>query len=502
MAKFCGYTYKESSISSPADLSDWCCVRETWKDTGQCIWHAEVNGKSAVELKKYRSEDPERLDGAFLREAEINDGLSFQGCAVAGADFTDSSLRGTNFENSNLYKSKFIRADLDLAQLSNACLNFAEILDASLVTADLSDALARSTDFSGSSMLQADIRNTDFILADLSSVYLENTHGPPKTLEDANLTESALPGVDLSGTDMAWTRCRKTDLGGANLEGCRLHRARMRGAYFGRANLKNIDLTEATAHECNLEGANLEGVDARRAELDGSNFENATFIRAELREASLKDTLLYQTVFSDVRINDSTRFGDLTPYDEQWNESFWNPFDASVKKSEKDGDWYNKAVWTYRRLEALHEENAMSERARWYHIRKQESRRQLYWSNEEYLKWGIYSANRWLTNHGESPLRVLAASAITILLSAILYPLIGISRGSNSPLTYLSVPPEQIPAVLGESFYFSTVTFTTLGYGDVQPASPLTQALAGIESLLGALLMALLVFVLGRRATR
>ena len=49
------------------------------------------------------------------------------------------------------------------------------------------------------------------------------------------------------------------------------------------------------------------------------------------------------------------------------------------------------------------------------------------------------------------------------------------------------------------SLYFSVVTFATLGYGDVQPIGNLVRALAGIESLLGSLLMALLVFVLTRR---
>ena len=54
---------------------------------------------------------------------------------------------------------------------------------------------------------------------------------------------------------------------------------------------------------------------------------------------------------------------------------------------------------------------------------------------------------------------------------------------------------------LFENLYFSAVTFTTLGYGDIQPASDAAQLLASIESFLGALLMALLVFVLGRRTT-
>lgn len=51
-----------------------------------------------------------------------------------------------------------------------------------------------------------------------------------------------------------------------------------------------------------------------------------------------------------------------------------------------------------------------------------------------------------------------------------------------------------------KGLYFSAVTFATLGYGDMQPIGTLARGLAGIESLLGSLLMALLVFVLTRRA--
>ncbi len=42
-------------------------------------------------------------------------------------------------------------------------------------------------------------------------------------------------------------------------------------------------------------------------------------------------------------------------------------------------------------------------------------------------------------------------------------------------------------------FYFSVVTLTTVGYGDIQPVAPLAQSIAGIEAIIGQLYLAVLV---------
>ncbi len=44
--------------------------------------------------------------------------------------------------------------------------------------------------------------------------------------------------------------------------------------------------------------------------------------------------------------------------------------------------------------------------------------------------------------------------------------------------------------------YFSVVTFATLGFGDISPVGSFARFLAGVESLFGSLLLALLVYVL------
>lgn len=77
----------------------------------------------------------------------------------------------------------------------------------------------------------------------------------------------------------------------------------------------------------------------------------------------------------------------------------------------------------------------------------------------------------------------------------------GIDETASDPTTITYPFGEgELLAGLGKSPYFSVITFTTLGYGDVQPLG-FGEALATVESFVGALLMALLVYLLGRRAT-
>ena len=108
---------------------------------------------------------------------------------------------------------------------------------------------------------------------------------------------------------------------------------------------------------------------------------------------------------------------------------------------------------------------------------------------------------------GQPGFEVVGVSILTIVGFALLYPLAGgmeKTGDGDAHFTFLDTgafPLGENARILFENLYFSAVTFTTLGYGDIQPASDAAQLLASIESFLGALLMALLVFVLGRRTT-
>jgi len=54
----------------------------------------------------------------------------------------------------------------------------------------------------------------------------------------------------------------------------------------------------------------------------------------------------------------------------------------------------------------------------------------------------------------------------------------------------------------GRFLYFSTVTITTLGYGDIVPATDRARLAVGIESIIGIVLAGLFINAVGLRSAR
>ena len=92
------------------------------------------------------------------------------------------------------------------------------------------------------------------------------------------------------------------------------------------------------------------------------------------------------------------------------------------------------------------------------------------------LLWG-------LMGYGERPLRVLGLAAFVILGYAAIYHAAGAIREST----------------FRAALYFSMITFTTVGYGDIPPR-PEFRLLAASEALVGVVLCGLFLFCIGRRS--
>ncbi len=300
------------------------------------------------------------------------------------------------------------------------------------------------------------------------------------------------------------------------------------------ATFENVDLRDASFEGADLRNATISRSDLRRANFTGANAEGADVDDSDLRGARLEDVRLNQAVFSDVRIDRTTEFGDRTVYERELER------DADV-----DADHVREAgqaaIWTYRRMQGLYEENGLAVAERRAYVREKDVQRRVSWRTREYVQAITSEVSRWTTGYGMSPWRVLGSSFALILVSALLYPVTGgiqetvngaaitwevenpsgtvgnatdgagngTANGTATPTdgggggggVIGGVPRYYLATVLFKSLYFSVITFSTLGYGDIQPVGTGARTIAATESFLGSLLMALLVFVLTRRIT-
>jgi len=184
----------------------------------------------------------------------------------------------------------------------------------------------------------------------------------------------------------------------------------------------------------------------------------------------------------------------------------WNslPGRPDVCRDEMDAETaedYARAVEVCRNIKLAYSETGDYERAGEFFYGEMECKRKSGpWYSQESL---MLRALRDVCGYGERPLRVIKTWLAVVLSFTLLYSLTGIARNgvleeALSPFSSLS----EALLSLCNCFYFSVVTFTTLGYGDFAPANLLSRILAGAEASLGAFLMALFILVVGRKMLR
>jgi hypothetical protein len=291
--------------------------------------------------------------------------------------------------------------------------------------------------------------------------------------------------------------------------GDRLDGAILRGSDASGLGLAECTLIEAEFIRTDISETDFSGADLRETSFRTVNAQHATFSRAnlettlfrgvDLRGARLDQTKLEEVEFIGCHIDRATGFGDRSVYETQLSRAE----DAGERRS-----LFESATWTYRTLQQLAHQNARRSQTYEYYEREQDLRRRFAWSEGYYPVALRAEASRWFAGYGHNHWRILGTSLLLIVFFGLLYPLTGGVQEVEvgRAITYKIEDPTDtsrwwIAIVLFKSLYFSVTTFATLGYGDFQPVGRVARALAGLEALFGALLMALLVVVLARRIT-
>ncbi|MHC4395314.1 MAG: potassium channel family protein [Planctomycetota bacterium] len=173
------------------------------------------------------------------------------------------------------------------------------------------------------------------------------------------------------------------------------------------------------------------------------------------------------------------RYGD--------DESFWR----FVKQSAQEAGYYQLAGECFYNERCARLRKKMRDQSSSYALLPLTKPVQIIWS-VRLLPELIFG--RLLFGYGERPVRVLFASALIIVFCAFFY---------SQPNSLASFRIEHAAPSFTQGLYFSVITFTTLGYGDLYPVPDgFCRQLAMVEAISGGFLMALFVVCLAKRFSR
>ena len=335
----------------------------------------------------------------------------------------------------------------------------------------------------------AELRNAKLARANLRDAYLLG----------ARLTDAELFEADLQGADLLDAHLEGANLVDANLRGASLWWAKLEDADLNRAQLQSAMLQNAKLNDASLVEANLEGADLRWAQMQGANLSDAQLQssylnyvdlqNADLRGARFERSKILGADFRGARVNRASTV--LSPK---------RPGQMCGDNDTADSD----ALMQWAQLYKTHGVFALAGhcyyRARQHHRRERVQGLKLggvawFWGRGVNVLETFFLD--WSCAYGERPGGVLLWGLIILLFSAFIY----MTHAEH----FVGFDGQRMRPSVITSVYFSTVTFTTLGFGDYHPEPIpfpthgwwLPLYVAG-EAVAGALLMSLFLVTFAR----
>lgn len=261
------------------------------------------------------------------------------------------------------------------------------------------------------------------------------------------------------------------------------------------ANLSNINLVNKGSHSgykinnCDFYKTNFENAHCFKVDFSGSSLMKANFKKANLHFANLRNCNLLGTNFDHAKLENVI-----------WDENILQEREAHNSSNfEEKLDYYQQAEEIYRNLRKITEADGLFETAGWFFQKEMKMRRK---QMPRYsLKRFISKIVEFSCGYGERPLRIVLISALVIIVFSMVFFLTGLNYNDQTIIFSFSNSLFQNIENFFNSLYFSVVTFTTLGYGDILPLG-ISKFFAAIEALLGGFILALFVVVFVKKMTR
>jgi len=332
-------------------------------------------------------------------------------------------------------------AELRSANLKHAHLERAILLGAHLEEADLFDSYLEGINLGRAYLTGANLKHAYLQGADLFEAHLEDTN-----LKHAYLEEAILLGAHLEGADLS----------NAYLEGVNLGRVHLEEANLKHAHLQGANLSEAHLEDTNLKHAHLEGAILLGAQLEGANLSFTHLMDADFSRSIVNG----KTLLWECEVNRYTKFegvglGNMRIYPKtkqllEYNIRRMNWEKWYSKKNKSLPEICNLIIWLMKR--PIH----------------------IFWA---------------ISDYGMSTGRIIVSFFGLAFIFAAAYRLCPSLVAFNGKTTV-----QDFHNFL-HAFYFSVVTMTTMGLGDIaaNPDSWQGQLLLILQVILGYILLGTLI---------
>ncbi|ENM5729876.1 pentapeptide repeat-containing protein [Vibrio mimicus] len=268
------------------------------------------------------------------------------------------------------------------------------------------------------------------------------------------------------------------------------------GFQLARTQLQDINLVNRGSHQgyscrnADFYRADLTDAHCFRLDLRGSSLMKANLLGANLNCAKLEGANMLGVELSRARLENI-----------EWGEAFKQELEA--KKARKNRDVLSE-VSLYQELEEVCRNiRKQCEMQGLFHTAgqffKKEMRFRRYQMKRFSLPRVISKVVELFCGYGEDPLRVVLFSQCVILVCATVYYLLDTTV--HNPIFANTTGWQFQVLEFINAVYFSVVTFTTLGYGDISPHG-FARLVAALEAFMGSFTMALFVVVFVKKMTR
>lgn len=259
---------------------------------------------------------------------------------------------------------------------------------------------------------------------------------------------------------------------GHSLEGFALHRAQLQNINLSHANLTNARLYQADLRGSSLLKANLEG-----ANLNSTNLEDVNLLGVRLENARLEHTRWGGTLLQERLAKEAIKA---------------NRIDEAMQ-------FYGEAEEVARYLTNESEKRRQYDvSGRFYQLERVMRRMQMPKFSRERCWSKLLDV---MCGYGENAARVIGFSLFISIASAMGYFFLGINSPNGILIFDANHDLEQNLFNFLECLYFSVITFTTTGYGDLSPIG-FSRLVATLEAFVGAFAISLFVVVFVRKMTQ